>query len=211
MTSVHNRWLFALLFLCMLPCVAPRAHAQNVYATIHGTVTDASGAVVPNAAVTALNTSTGISSRATTDNQGYFTFPQLQTGGPYTVTIQASGFRKYQQNGIMLTVNASPEVDASLIIGSTGETVQVQAAAIQVETAETQLKTDIGSQEIEQLPLLGRNATQLEKTAPGVMESSDRFGSFSANGAQTQQSDYLLDGSRRQRRRPPGQCRCRQP
>ena len=195
MTSVHNRWLFALLFLCMLPCVAPRAHAQNVYATIHGTVTDASGAVVPNATVTALNTSTGISSRATTDNQGYFTFPQLQTGGPYTVTIQASGFRKYQQNGIMLTVNASPEVDASLTIGSTGETVQVQAAAIQVETAETQLKTDIGSQEIEQLPLLGRNATQLEKTAPGVMESSDRFGSFSANGAQTQQSDYLLDGA----------------
>ena len=194
MNSRRNTLLLFLLAFCLL-WGSPRASAQNVYATIHGTVTDASGAVVPNAAVSALNTSTGIATKATTDAQGYYTFPQLQTGGPYTITVQATGFKKFQQTGVMLTVNASPEVDASLTIGSTGETVQVEAAAIQVETAETQLKTDIGSQEIEQLPLLGRDASQLEKTAPGVMESSDRFGTFSANGAQTQQSDYLLDGA----------------
>ena len=196
MTSRRNPLLLLLFAFCLLLwSSSPRATAQNVYATIHGTVTDASGAVVPNAKVIALNTSTGISTNATTDSKGYYTFPQLQTGGPYSVTVQAVGFKKYQQTGVVLTVNASPEVDASLNIGSTGETVQVQAAAIQVETAETQLKTDIGAQEIQQLPILGRDATQLEKTAPGVMESSDRFGSFSANGAQTQQSDYLLDGA----------------
>ena len=170
-------------------------HAQAVYATIHGTVTDNTGAVVPGAAVTALNTSTGISTKAVTDGSGYYTFPQLQTGGPYTVTVNATGFQKFQQNGVMLNVNGNPAVDAHLSVGSNTQTIQVQAASIQVETAETQMKTDIGSQEIEQLPLLGRDATQLEKTAPGVMESSDRFGSFSADGAQTQQSDYLLDGA----------------
>lgn len=184
-----------LMLAVLLSLGSLRAHAQAVYATIHGTVTDKSGAVVPNASVTALNTSTGISSKAVTDSKGYYTFPQLQTGGPYTVTVQGTGFQKFEQTGIMLNVNGNPEVDAALEVGSNTQTVQVQAASIQVETAETQLKTDIGSQEIEQLPLLGRDATQLEKTAPGVMESSDRFGTFSANGAQTQQSDYLLDGA----------------
>lgn len=188
-------WPAALILGVLLSWGQARSYAQAVYATIHGTVTDKSGAVVPNASVTALNTSTGISTKAVTDSKGYYTFPQLQTGGPYTVTVDATGFQKFQQTGVMLNVNGNPDVDAALEIGSNTQTVQVQAASIQVETAETQLKTDIGSQEIQSLPLLGRDATQLEKTAPGVMESSDRFGNFSANGAQTQQSDYLLDGA----------------
>jgi hypothetical protein len=185
----------AFTFLLTLTCLAPRAHAQNVYATIHGTVTDNSGAVIPNAQVTALNTSTGISTKATTDSSGYYTFPQLQIGGPYTVSVAAPGFQSYQKTGITLTVNSNPEANAVLTVGSSTQTVQVEAAPIQVETAETQLKTDIGSAQIESLPLLGRNAAQLEKTAPGVVETSDRFGNFSANGSQTQQSDYLLDGA----------------
>jgi hypothetical protein len=188
-------WLLALLSWCMFVCSTPWLGAQAVYATISGTVTDTSGAVVANANVIAVNTSTNISNNAVTDSKGYYTFPQLQTGGPYTVTVQAHGFQRYQKTGILLKVNDNLEEDAPLSVGSTGETVQVEAGAVQVETAETQLKTDISSEQIESLPLLGRDATQLEKTAPGVMESSDRFGSFSANGAQTQQSDYLLDGA----------------
>ena len=64
-----------------------------------------------------------------------------------------------------------------------------------METAETQLKTDILSDVVMQLPLLGRDATALQKSAPGVVEAADRFGGFSANGAQVEQNSYLLDGA----------------
>lgn len=177
---------------CLIP--SPATLAQNVYATIHGTVTDTSGAVVPNATVTALNTSTGISNQVTTDSKGYYTFPQLQTGGPYTVTVKASGFQTYQKTGLTLLLNSSPDVDAALQIGAATQTVQVQAAAVQVATSDTQLKTDITSNEIEQMPLLGRDASILEKTAPGVTEVPDRFGNPESDGAQSQQSDFTLDG-----------------
>jgi hypothetical protein len=175
--------------------IQQHATAQVNTAAIHGTVTDSSGAVLPNAEVTILNTSTNIASTAKTDSKGYFATTQLQTGGPYTVTIVAAGFTKSETTGINLNVNDDRAVDARLQIGSSSQTVQVEANSVQVESTETQLKTDISASEIEQLPLLGRDASQLEKTAPGVMESSDRFGSFSANGAQTTQSSYLLDGA----------------
>lgn len=171
------------------------AYAQVITATIHGTVTDASGAVVPNATVTVLNTSTGVHSTATTDSKGSYSVPALQIGGPYTITISASGFSNYESRGLNLNVNDDRAVDGKLQVGGEAQTVQVEAQASQVETTETQLKTDIGAREITDLPILGRDASQLEKTAPGVVESSDRFGSFSANGSQTSQSSFMLDGA----------------
>ncbi|HTW46834.1 MAG TPA: carboxypeptidase-like regulatory domain-containing protein [Acidobacteriaceae bacterium] len=183
----------ALLLLPLL-FAAPRAGAQNVYATIHGTVTDPSGAVVPNARVTALNTSTGISTTTVTDGKGYYTFPQLQTGGPYTVSVAAAGFQRYSQTGITLYVNGNPEISAVLTVGSSTQMVQVQAAAVQVSTSDTQIKTDITSSEVEQMPLLGRDASILEKTAPGVVEVPDRFGNPESDGAQSQQNEFMLDG-----------------
>jgi hypothetical protein len=193
MNSRRSYWLLALLLLLPLFGV-PRAHAQAVYATISGTVTDTSGAVIPNANVMAVNTSTNISNRSVTDSKGYYTFPQLQTGGPYTVTVEARGFQRYQKTGIMLKVSDSLEENAALSVGSTGETVQVQAAAVQVQTADTQIKTDITSNEVEQIPLLGRDASILEKTAPGVVEVPDRFGNPESDGAQSQQNEFTLDG-----------------
>src|SRR6185437_14052616 len=82
-----------------------------------------------------------------------------------------------------------------LAVGSTAQTVEVTVANAQVETAETQLKTDLLSDTITQMPLLGRDATTLQKSAPGVVEAADRFGGFSANGAQIEQNSYLLDGA----------------
>lgn len=169
--------------------------AQVNTASIHGTVTDSTGAVIPNADVTVLNTSTGIASKAKADNKGYYAVAPLQTGGPYAVTVSAPGFSGFASKGLMLNVNDDRAIDVRLEVGASAQTVQVQVNSVQVETSETQLKTDILSAEVTQLPLLGRDASQLEKTAPGVVESSDRFGSFSANGAQTSQSDYLLDGA----------------
>ena len=192
-----NRWFLValLVMLFTLPLVEHSAVAQNVYAAIHGTVTDASGAVVPNAKVTALNTSTGISTVVTTDSKGYYILPQLQAGGPYTVSIEAQGFQKFQTTGITLEVNNNLDVDTPLKTGSSTTVIEVAAASVQVETSDTQLKSDITAQTLEDLPLLGRDVVELQKTAPGVVESSDRFGTFSTNGNQTPQNSYLLDGT----------------
>jgi hypothetical protein len=187
--------LFPALLLLPLLFVSPRAGAQNVYAAIHGTVTDASGAVIPGASVTALNTSTGIVTKQTTDDKGYYIFPQLAIGGPYTVTVEKPGFQNSQSVGITLQTNENFEQDASLQVGSAAQTVQVNANAIQVDTSDTQLKSTVTSQQIEQMPLLGRDASILQKLTPGTVESSDRFGNYSANGSQTQENSYLLDGA----------------
>ena len=190
------RAIVTTLCLCVAFAVASQlSFAQVTTAAIHGTVTDPAGAVIPNAAITALNTSTGIATKTRSDNKGYFKLSQLQIGGPYTVTVESQGFSSFAAKGIQLNVNDDREVPAKLAIGSTAQTVEVTVASAQVETSETQLKTDLLSDTITQMPLLGRDATALQKSAPGVVEAADRFGGFSANGAQIEQNSYLLDGA----------------
>jgi hypothetical protein len=185
----------SLSLLAAILVIALPSNAQVTTAAIHGIVTDPAGAVIPNADITVLNTSTGISTKTKSDNGGYFKLSQLQIGGPYTVTVEAQGFASFAAKGIQLNVNDDREVAAKLSVGSTAQTVEVTVASAQVETAETQLKTNILSDTISQMPLLGRDATTLQKSAPGVVEAADRFGGFSANGAQIEQNSYLLDGA----------------
>ncbi|HEY2466748.1 MAG TPA: carboxypeptidase-like regulatory domain-containing protein [Terracidiphilus sp.] len=170
-----------------------QAAAQS-YAAVHGTVIDSSGAVIPNAVITALNTGTGIKTVAQSDKGGYFILPQLQVGGPYTVTVSAAGFQTFFSTGLTLNVNDNREVEAMLIVGGTAQTVEVSATALQVETSNTQLQQLATAEEIEQVPLEGRDASGLQKLMPGVVESSDRFGTSSSNGSQTPQNNYLLNG-----------------
>ncbi|MGA3335080.1 MAG: carboxypeptidase regulatory-like domain-containing protein [Terracidiphilus sp.] len=173
----------------------PSAWPQVTTAAIHGTVTDPSGAVVPNAKVTALNTATGISTGTTSNKSGYFIFPELQVGGPYTVTVSAAGFENFVASGLILNVNDNREVLAGLKVGGTAETVQVTATALQVETSNTQLEQMITSSQLESIPMEGRDAAGLAKFESGVMESSDRLGSYSTNGSQTPQNDVILNGA----------------
>lgn len=171
----------------------PTAYAQVTTATIHGNVTDSTGAVVPNAKVTALNTATGISTVTNSNRSGLYTFPSLQIG-PYTIDVEVSGFERSETKSITLTANADLEISVKLTVGTNAETITVDASAAQVETANTQLEQTISDSEIENIPLFGRDAASLERLAPGVMDSSDRFGSYSANGSQTTSNSYLLDG-----------------
>ena len=99
----------------------------------------------------------------------------------------------------MLDVNANREVNTQLHVGSAVQTVNVEAAAVEVETADTQLKQVFTDQQLEEAPLLGRDVTGLQKLAPGTVESSDRFGSYSVNGSQTQ--GQYLPGERRRHHR----------
>ena len=170
--------------------------AQNLYGAIHGTVTDASGAVLPNARVTVVNTSTGIITRAATDSKGYFILPQLQAGGPYTVTVTASGFKSFTQSGLTLNVNDNRDVEAKLEVGSGTTTIQVSASAVQVDTSDTQLKSHGHFRTRSSSCLFSAATLRLfPKLTPGTVESSDRFGNYSANGSQTQMNSYLLDGA----------------
>ncbi len=172
----------------------PTAFGQVTSAAIHGTVTDPSGAVVPGAKITAFDAQTGIKTVTTSNQSGYYTFPSLQIGGPYSIHIQATGFKRFQSTGVMLTANANREVNAKLSMGAEQQTVTVNASAVQVETSNTQLQQTVPDKLIANLPMLGGDAASLERLQPGVVESSDRFGSYSANGSQTTDNSYMVNG-----------------
>jgi hypothetical protein len=170
------------------------AYGQANFAAVQGTVTDAGGATIPSAKVTITNTSTGIITHSQTNGKGFFNFPQLQIGGPYTVEIDAPGFKKFESAGLTLNLNDNRSIDAKLEVGSTSETVEVSASNNSVETVDTQLKDVIGATQIEQLPLFGRDASGLQKLQAGSVESSDRFGTYAANGSQSTSNSFVLDG-----------------
>lgn len=185
----------SLLLLVFLASVPTSVWAQNVYAALHGTVADTSGAVIPGATVSVVNTATGIKTERTADKSGYFIFTQLQVGGPYSVTVSSPGFESFVASGLMLNVNDNKDVDAKLQVGATAQTVEVSATAVQVETSNTQLQQMATAEQLEEIPLEGRDPAGLQKLSPGVVESSDRFGSFSSNGSQTPQNSYLVNGT----------------
>jgi hypothetical protein len=86
-----------------------KTQAQATTASIHGTVSDPTGAVLANATVTAVNTSTGISNTQRTDSRGYYIFPDLHIGGPYTVTVDDGGFQRFISTGTMLDLSSARE------------------------------------------------------------------------------------------------------
>ena len=198
MLSKGNIWAFRFLAGLLAAAMvlflgAPVAQADNVYASLHGVVTDPTGAVIAGAEVTATNTQTGVKTTVTSKETGIYDFAQLAVG-PYSVSASKQGFKGYKSTEFTLTVNQTFDLPIRLQVGNVTETVEVKADAVQVETTSIQQSTLIGSQSIVDLPLIGRNFTQLEQLAPGVMASNDRFGTFSVNGSQTQQSSYLVNG-----------------
>jgi hypothetical protein len=186
---------YLVVVLLFFAGIAFKAQAQNVYAALHGTVTDSTGSVIPNATVTVQNTSTGITTVRRADSNGYYIFTQLQVGGPYTVTVSSPGFESFVANGLTLNVNDNREVDGKLQVGAASQTVEVSASALQVETSNTQLQQVATEDQLEEIPLEGRDPAGLQKLEPGVVESSDRFGSYSSNGNQTTQNAYMLNGA----------------
>lgn len=191
------KYKVGLALSCLLVVIfllTPAARADNVYATIRGTVTDATGAVLPDVQVIATNTATHVSKTTTSQGNGLYEFLQLPIG-PYTVSATKSGFKTFKSTEFTLVVNQVYQLEVRLEIGQVSETIEVKAEQVQVETTDIQQKTVINSNQIVDMPLNGRNFTALELLAPGVMASSDRMGTFSVNGSQTQQSSYLINGT----------------
>ena len=151
--------------LCSMSCMG---YAQ-VTAQIHGTVKDASGAAVPGAEVKATNTGTGVSRTVTSEADGGYIFANLATG-PYQIEVTKPGFSKAVESGIVLQVNSDPLVEIALKVGTVSEQVNVEANASQVETRSSAVSTVVENQRIVELPLNGRNVTDLISLAGAAVQ-----------------------------------------
>lgn len=206
MRSRSSPWV-SLLAAALLLCGAPRhASGQAVTGTILGTVTDATGSIVPGATVTATNTGTGLTRVAVSDEVGEYTFPSLPTGN-YSVTTELSGFRTTVLSSIHLGVDQRLRIDVKLELGEMTESITIEAITPLVQTSSSELGTTVVEEEIQNLPLNGRNFVSLTRTVPGVLRGNpgsniDGAGSlawrasasFSANGQRARDNNYLLDG-----------------
>ena len=183
---------------------AGAASAQGL-GTISGTVTDASGAVVPGAAVTATQANTGLALKTTTRGGGTYVLPSLAPS-IYNVSVSRSGFETYTESGLQVRADAALTVNVSLKTGSATVTVNVNAQAAQVDTTTGTLSEVIGASQVNNLPLNGRNAAQLTEEVAGITlappAQADQGNTktfptviaISANGTFVGQTNYMLDG-----------------
>jgi hypothetical protein len=143
----------------------------GITASISGTVTDASGAAVAGASVTATNMDTGVALTLRTNNQGYYSFLSLPLG-KYTVQVQQTGFKTTERTDIILLVNDERVVDFALQVGQKTEKVEVSSGALHVETANTQMGEVIEGHQMTSVPLVSRSYTDLLALQPGVVSQT---------------------------------------
>jgi hypothetical protein len=201
-TALRIVWLA----LLTLGSAIPTAHGQAVSGTILGTVTDSSGGVIGNAKVTIVNEGTSLTRTVTADPNGEYTAPSLPPGR-YTVMTEMPGFKALALSNIDLGVDQRVRIDLKLEVGAMTESVSIRAETPLVQTSSSELGTTVTDQEIEALPLNGRNFVNLTRTVPGVLRgipgaNIDGAGSlawrasasFSANGQRPRDNNYMLDG-----------------
>jgi hypothetical protein len=163
MISIRSVLIIAICLVCASAC-----YAQLETGTILGTITDASGAVVPNAPITVQNQGTSISLNVTSDGYGNYVAPVLPIG-TYRVTVAAAGFKTQVKENILLRQADRTRIDVTLEAGAVTERVTVTAEAPVVESATTALGGVVSSQQVSELPLNGRSLTSLIGLAPGVV------------------------------------------
>jgi hypothetical protein len=164
-------------------------------ANIVGTVRDTSGAIVPGAQVTVLNTQTGYTQGRQSDADGSYKLPLLPVG-QYQLTVEKAGFQKYVQTAIVLAVNDNATIDVTMTVGAVSEAVTVTGAAPLVETQSGTIKGLVDQQRIVDLPLNGRDITQLMSVQAGVISRGGSFGEgnqFVVNGSRGNGVYFLLD------------------
>jgi hypothetical protein len=199
-----GRFALAYALLAILAFLgAPRAlHAQVYYGTIVGNVTDPSGAAVPDAAVTVVNKGTNEKFTAKTSGQGSYTVAQLPVG-TYEVDVETTNFKKFVANDVEVHTSTNTEVNATLQVGSSTETVTVEANAVQVQTTDASVGEVIDGTQVRELPLNGENFVGLTQLSPGVSAASnfDATGkglqggvNFSVNGNPYNNNLFLVDG-----------------
>jgi hypothetical protein len=174
-------------------------------ARISGTVTDPSGAAVPNATVVANQIATGARSTVTANGDGEYVFPSLAPA-EYSIEITSGGFSRFLQTHVILQADQALTVNATLKVGSSGETINVDSAPPQVDITTGTLAQVIDEKRINDLPLNGRNAAALTTLVPGVVVASSQnidqgqtktfpvVAAVTINGTRANQVNYMLDG-----------------
>lgn len=153
--------------LCLLP-LAPLAHSQAIYGSIYGTVTDSSGAVVPGATVTVTDVRKGTSVKVTTNASGSYTVQHL-IPDIYNVSISFTGFKTFTQTGVHLYADTSQRIDATMQAGAATQTVQVNAnMRPELKTDHADVSTILSANAVQNLPVGGRNFTNLQLLIPGA-------------------------------------------
>jgi hypothetical protein len=186
--------LCAVVFLLALAVSLPiDISAQTFRGGINGAVTDQSGAVVPGAAVQAEDTATGVTHKTLSSSAGEFSFQDLPLGS-YTVTVNATGFKPQIVSNVPVTAGVIYTLPVKLGVASTGETVEVSASGLALDTTTTTQTTDIPEITVQDIPLNGRDFTQLIGLAPGFAGYS--LGGFgSVNGTRGNQVNWQIDGA----------------
>ena len=176
-------------------------HAQAVTATILGTATDISGAVIPGVTVTVTDVLTNESRTYTSDDQGNYIFPALPLG-QYRLAGEKTGFQRFVREGIVLDVNRNARVDITLQVGATTQTVEVKADVPTVDTHDAQIGELVDRERVQDLPINGREVYKLVSLLPGVSTTGIidipypyQDNTVNVNGIRAaQDSEFLLDG-----------------
>lgn len=186
-----------LLLLCLLALAGGLLLGQSYTASIRGTVTDATGAAVPGAKITVTEAERNIPRSTVTDEAGRY-FVTALPPGRYTLSIEASGFKRYIQADFPLAVQQQATIDVQLQVGEVTTAVEVTGAAPLLNTTIASLGQVVENKYILALPNLGRDSLVLAYLTPGVVGSAGRRGdtntNFVANGARNSTSDVLIDG-----------------
>jgi len=206
--ALNVRMLCVSLLVSLLFCgIAANVHAQVAGGTISGTVTDSSGRVINNVQITITNVATGITRDLTTNDEGFYSAPNLLPG-TYEAKFSAKGFNTEVRKGIELSVGASVGLDQPMRVGSVTETIEVQSEVPAIQTSTSDISAVVNATTVRELPLNGRSWTDLAQlqagvsaihTQPDFSAGTDRgnrgFGQqLTISGARPQQNNYRLDG-----------------
>lgn len=182
---------FAVRSTLLISALACQLLGQTSTSQLSGIVSDSTGATVPGATVISTNEATGLTYKLTTTDAGVYAFPSIPVGA-YTLSVEKTGFKRFQQKKIVLQINTPSTVNATLDIGSATETIQVEATAEALQTTGATLGNVIERKSIEALPLNGRNPLNLLIYEPGVVQRSG--GTISVNGSRTGAVNVTIDG-----------------
>jgi Carboxypeptidase regulatory-like domain/TonB dependent receptor len=194
----------SLVCLLAILCAGLVAGAQQITGSIRGSVQDPSGAMVQSASVSARQTETGLTRTATTDSSGGYVLLELPVGH-YELQVEGKGFQKYVQQGITLNVNETATIPVHLAVGAESQVLEVNADAQLIQGTVTSLGKNVSEREVLDLPLNGRNFTQLGLLQPGVVPltpglaeagGSLRAGqAYAVNGQRPESNNFLIDGA----------------
>jgi hypothetical protein len=196
LTLKHRAQQQMIMAFAILLLMAVSISAQSFKATVVGKVSDANGAVIPGAAITVTEKGTGRMHTAKSNDEGSFTISQLPPG-EYEVRVEATNFKRSVQSDLVLETDQTQRLNITLEAGSVNESVNIVAAAPVINTETSDKGEVITNRQVLELPLNGRDATDLAQLVPGVYQrpaEDDQGQGLSVAGTRTDSTNFILDG-----------------